>query len=420
MDKIKKRVHLLFNLIFIGAVLISCANEEAGLINEETSLIEEDNNLNKVKTSLIDEETNIKEEEVIPVDEVIIEDSHDISFRDIPSVELVKDLKIGWNLGNTLDATGGGTSVKSETSWGNPITNEDIIKKVKEAGFNVIRIPVSWEHHLGPEPEYLIQTEWLDRVNEVVDYAIDNDLYVILNMHHEEWHFPSYDNLDKARKILTLVWTQIAQRFEDYNEYLIFEGMNEPRMKGTNLEWVGGNEEARDVINQLNKSFVDTIRKAGGNNQNRHLMIPTYAASSDPNTWKDFIIPKDDKVIISIHAYTPYNFALNKQGTTNWSKESSRDTLEIDNLMNSIYNSFIKNGYPVIIGEFGAMDKDNLESRVMWAKYYIQKATDIGIPCIWWDNGAFTGDGELFGLLNRREEVWQYPEVIAALMSGLE
>lgn len=343
-----------------------------------------------------------------------------LSIRDISSVELIKELKIGWNLGNTLDATGGGALLNTEMSWGNPLTKEEMLIKIKEAGINIIRIPVSWGNHLGTQPDYTIHKVWLDRVNEIVDYAIDNELYVIINMHHEDWHFPSYDNLDKANTILTTVWAQIAERFKDYDEYLIFEGMNEPRMKGTPQEWTGGNAEARDVVNQLNNSFVETIRSSAGNNPYRHLMIPTYAASSDPKTWSDFVIPEDGKIIVSIHAYTPYNFALNINGTSQWSKENSSDTIEIDNLMTNLYNSFISRGYPVIIGEFGVLDKDNLEARVAWSKYYTQKAAEKGIPCIWWDNGAFIGEGELFGLFDRRNNVWQYPEIIEALISGLE
>ena len=275
------------------------------------------------------------------INEIKIEEPLPLTIRDIPSTELVKELKIGWNLGNTLDATGGGALLNTEMSWGNPATKEDMFIAVKEAGFNIIRIPVSWGNHLGPEPDYTIHTVWLDRVNEVVDYAIENDLFVILNMHHEEWHFPSYDNLDKAEAILTKVWSQIAERFKDYDEHLIFEGMNEPRMKGTPQEWTGGNAEARDVINRLNRSFVDTIRNSEGNNPYRHLMIPTYAASSDPKTWKDFIIPEDDKIIVSIHTH-PYHFAL---GGINMGlpieSDNVNDTKDIESLMNNLYDFFI-------------------------------------------------------------------------------
>lgn len=423
MKHIKNRIFLIIVSLLIIFSVTSCikAQDNKGDIDKSHTedVINNDADIDETEdsnTAGIDDNDNENEDE--DEDEQNT-DSLPLSIRDIPSAELVKEIKIGWNLGNTLDATGG-ILLNSEMSWGNPATREDMFIAVKEAGFNIIRIPVSWGNHLGPEPDYNIHNAWLDRVNEVVDYAINNDLFVILNMHHEEWHFPSYDNYDKAETILTKVWAQIADRFKEYDEHLIFEGMNEPRMKGTPQEWTGGNEEARDVVNKLNQAFVDTIRNAGGNNPYRHLMIPTYAASSDPNTWKDFVIPDDDKIIVSIHAYTPYNFALNINGTDKWSPENPDDTRDIDNLMNNLYNSFISKGQPVILGEFGAMDKDNLESRSLWAKYYIQKAKEIGVPCIWWDNGAFVGNGELFGLLDRRKREWKHPEIIEALMSGLE
>lgn len=416
MTSIKRVTIPLLVIILTSFLLISCDKNKNKVM--ETDIVSIDEAIKDEEE--VNEGENNKEE--TNKEEINKEDvsSTPLMIRDISSMELVKEINIGWSLGNTLDATGSGALLSTEMSWGNPNTKEETFIKLKESGFDIVRIPVSWGDHLGPEPDYIIHPMWLDRINEVVDYAIDNDLYVILNLHHEEWHYPSYDNLEKANTILTSVWTQLAQRFKDYDEHLIFEGMNEPRLKGTPLEWNGGNAEARDVINQLNKSFIDTIRNEDGNNPYRHLMIPTYAASSDPKTWKDFEIPDDDKVIVSIHAYTPYNFALNINGTSQWSKDNPSDTVDIDNLINNLYNSFISKGYPVIIGEFGAMNKDNLEARTMWVNYYIKKAAEKDIPCIWWDNGAITGEGELFGLLDRRKGVWQFPEIIDAMMSALE
>lgn len=377
--------------------------------DDNTSTDTTENTDNEEQNMDSEDEDSDKEETVTELQEI----------RDITSVELVKEIKIGWNLGNTMDATGG-VEIMSEISWGNPFTTKEMIDAVKEAGFNTLRIPTTWEKHLGPAPDYTINQEWLDRVQEIVDYAYDNEMFVIINMHHEEWHFPSYDNKDQAIDILTKVWKQIADRFEGYDEHLIFEGLNEPRKKGTNVEWNGGDEEGWDVVNQFNAAFIETIRNAGGNNPLRHLMIPTYAASSSTRAWGSFVVPEDDKVIVSIHAYTPYNFALNKVGTSVWSLDNASDTWEIDNLMNSLDNQFISKGIPVIIGEFGAMNKENTESRVAWAEYYIKRAKEKGIPCIWWDNGAFVGSGELFGLLDRYNCTWKSPEVVEALMKGLQ
>ncbi|NLZ82967.1 MAG: glycoside hydrolase family 5 protein [Clostridiales bacterium] len=383
-----------------------------GIVEEERP----DTEKKDINTESKDSNSELVVDEVEKEEESVIVEGE---IEDISSSELVKRMKIGWNLGNTLDATGG-NSLATESSWGNPLTTKEMIDTVKDAGFNVLRIPTTWEKHLGTEPDYIIDESWLDRVQEVVNYGIQNDMYVILNMHHEEWHFPSHDNAEKAKEILTKVWKQIADRFENYDEHLIFEGMNEPRMKGTEFEWNGGNEEGWDVINQLNAAFIETIRSAGGNNSKRHLMIPTYAASSDPRSWQKFEVPEDDKVIVSLHAYTPYNFALNGQGTDVWSLNNSNDTGEVDRLMNNIDRSFTSKGIPVILGEFGARDKNNIESRAAWAEYYIKKASEIGVPCIWWDNGAFSGNGELFGLLARRRVAWTHVDIIDALMRGIE
>ena len=193
------------------------------------------------------------------------------TIRDITSMELIGEMKTGWNLGNTLDSTitnptGSETPTDWETAWGQPVTTKAMIDSVKAQGFNVLRVPVTWEGKFGEAPDYTIKADWLARVKEVVDYGIDNDMFVILNMHHEEWHMPTADNEESAEKILRALWAQIADYFKDYDEKLIFEGMNEPRLKGTPMEWNGGNQEAREVINQLNAAFVETVGRRARHN----------------------------------------------------------------------------------------------------------------------------------------------------------
>lgn len=340
-------------------------------------------------------------------------------MRDITSFELLDEITVGWNLGNTLDAHDATkpnpTPERQETCWGNPKTTEEMILAVKDKGFNTIRVPVTWYPQLGAAPDYKINEAWLDRVQEVVDYVVGNDMYCIINLHHENWHFPSYDNLDAAKGQLIAVWTQIADRFSGYDEHLLFEGMNEPRMVGTSKEWTGGDAESRDVINQLNAAFVETIRKSGDNNPKRHLLIPTYAASSTMQTINDFIVPEDDRIIISVHAYTPYNFALNAKGTFEF--DPAKDGAEIDALMQLIKDYYHGRNYPAIIGEFGARNKYNTDDRCEWASYYVGAATKNNIRCIWWDNGAFTS-GEAFGLLKRSTLTWEYPEIVEAMMKA--
>lgn len=333
-------------------------------------------------------------------------------IADISSMELVAGMKLGWNLGNTLDASGG-IGIMSELAWGNPKTKQEMIDKVLEAGFNVVRIPVTWDGHFGAAPEYKIHDIWLERVKEVVDYAYQKGAYVILNTHHEEWYMPTEENKVANGEQLAALWTQIAEYFKDYDEHLIFEGLNEPRLRGTAKEWAS-DDTASEVINYWQQIFVDTVRATGGNNTLRHLMITGYAASSSKKNLEAIVLPEDDKLIVSVHAYTPYNFALNIHGTAQW--DSKKDAREIDTLMKHIDELFISKGIPVIIGEFGAMNKENEDERVEWAVYYLTKARELGVPCIWWDNNVYSGNGEKFGLLDRRNLTYPYPELLKAMM----
>ena len=342
-------------------------------------------------------------------------------IRDISSMELISEMKIGWNLGNTLDAGGeyvrGSLPEAIETSWGNPVTTKEMIDTVKAEGFNVLRVPVTWDWSTGEGPDYLISEEWMDRVQEVVNYGIDNDMFVILDIHHETWHDPYDDNYEAASDRLKKVWTQIGNRFQNYDEHLIFEGMNEPRLRNTADEWNGGTPEAREVVNKLDADFVATIRSLGGNNPKRHLMMPGYAASNSDDALKAIKVPEgDDKIIVSVHAYIPYNFALAESGSKFFiAKRSSQD---IDHLAENLKTLFIDKGQAVIVGEMGAVDRDNDDFRVHWAKYYVTKMHELGVPCVVWDNHASSGSGELFGLLDRYNLTWFSQDVADALVSA--
>ena len=346
-------------------------------------------------------------------------------MRDLTASQLLDEITIGWNLGNTLDATTTSwlpnpTPAQSETAWGCPMTTKAMIDKVKEGGFNTVRVPVSWIDHTGSAPEYRIDEAWMNRVQEVVNYVIDNDMYCILNIHHEnDWLIPTNAQKDSVNARLDAIWTQIATRFGSYDEHLIFEGMNEPRLVGDPNEWNGGNQEARQVINSYNQTFVNTVRATGGNNAIRCLMVPTYAASCSSTTVSDFVLPTDtvaNKLIVDIHSYSPYNFALNTSGTSSFTQS---DISQLQWTLQEIYNSFGAKGIPVIIGEFGALNKNNINDRVLWGENYLRIAKSYNIRCIWWDNNAFATSGENFGLLNRGTLTWQYPELLEAMMKGL-
>lgn len=370
----------------------------------------------------------------IIIPEVSIEQS---SIPDSEALEFVKNMKTGWNLGNTLDAYSGSgnAGLASETSWGNPETTREMISAVKEAGFETIRIPITWHNHLEwteGSDEFTVSSEWLDRVQEVVDYAMDNDMYVIINIHHdtaEDVYYPDSAHYEQSEKYIVTVWEMVAERFKDYDEHLIFESMNEPRLVGSSYEWnfqesAEECKDSADCINRLNQAFVDTVRKSGGSNAQRYLMVPGYAASPAGATTDLYQLPQDsaeNKLIVSTHAYTPYSFALQPQSeggsTDKFNTEGGTGRAEIDSLMSALYQKFVSQGIPVVMGEYGARNKnDNLQDRVNFYAYYIASARAKGITCCVWDNGAFAGNGELFGILIRQKCIWAYPEVVEAIM----
>ncbi len=336
-----------------------------------------------------------------------------MEIRDISAKELVAEMKIGWNLGNTLDATGA-EGLAAETSWGNAKTREDMFALLKNTGFNVVRIPVTWDSHM--DSDYNVDPEWMARVKEVVDYGINNDMFVILNTHHEEWYYPTKENKDEDIKQLKALWEQIAEEFKGYDEHLIFEGLNEPRLRDTAMEWTGGTPEAQEIINEYEQVFYDTVRNSGGNNSKRHLMITGYAASSQSSSLQAIKIPENDnKIIISVHGYLPYSFALDTKGTDKF--DANSDAVSIDSLLLNLDSMFLSQDIPVIIGEFGCVNKDNLEDRIECSKYYISAAKSYGIPCIWWDNGSFVGSGENFGLMDRQAPAeWKTSALVNAMI----
>jgi len=349
-----------------------------------------------------------------------------MSFNEeITAMELAIDMGAGWNMGNTLDAVLGATSAVSvsiqETAWGNPITSREMIGLLKDSGFNTLRIPVTWERFIGPPPDYILNTALLDRVQEIVDWAFEFDMYVIVNTHHERWNFPSADNTAAVR-ILTSLWHQVASRFAGYSEKLILENMNEPRLFGTSQEWTGGTPEARGVINGWNYAFINTVRATGYNNENRFLLIPTHAASADPNPINDMWVPRNDhRVMVSVHAYTPYDLVLNTRSSRNtFDPNNSNDTRDIDALFDRLYTRFISRGTAVVMGETGMLNKEeNIADRVAWADYYTSVAASVGIPCIWWDNGIrATTTNEAFGLMHRQVPEWHHPEIVAAFVKN--
>ena len=363
--------------------------------------------------------------------DAVIPELH-ITRRPIPdneAMEYLKALGVGWNLGNTFDAIKGSWNKNAdemtlETSWGVDKTNEAMFDALKAAGFSSVRIPVSWHDHIDGD-DYRISEKWLDRVQEVVNWAYDRELHVILNIHHDEDQFlPSSAHYAESASYMASIWSQLAERFKDYDDRLILESMNEPRLIGSAYEWYldPSVQECRDAVeclNRLNQLFVDTVRASGGNNAERYLMVPGYDASPDGALNEGFKLPQDsadNRIIVSVHAYTPYSFALEIGGTKEFGSQEQKR--EIVGFMNRLYERYIMGGIPVVIGEYGALRKgDNLQARVDWTAFYVVTASARNLPCLWWDNGGFQGNGELFGLMDRKKGNFVYPEIVDAIMT---
>lgn len=346
----------------------------------------------------------------------------------LTAMEVAAQMGKGWNLGNTFDATGGNPKdiLSQEQSWGNPVVVKELIDGVRDAGFTTIRIPVTWYKHLSYDGTYTINPEFMERVKTVVDYAYEDGLFIILNIHHESWLNTKdlAENQEKIGEQLEAMWTQISDCFADYDQHLIFEGMNEPRAKDTAHEWNGTAAEY-DAINYLNDIFVNTVRgRNKGNNGQRMLMIPGYAASNSGAVLDHLVIPEVDgapveNIAISVHCYSPYNFCLSDNQTT-FNPESSGDTAEITTMFRTLKSKFLDNGIPVVIGECGATNSgNNLDSRVAWFAYFGKMASDYGIPAIVWDNGHNgTSGGECHHYFNRKTGEQSQPELIDAFING--
>ena len=365
--------------------------------------------------------------------------------------DLIEDITVGWNLGNTLDAHPDGFTVgnhsretwtveEQETLWGNPVTTKAMIRAIRDSGFNAIRIPVTWYPML--DSDFQVRADWMDRVQRVVDYAYNDGMIVILNTHHDE----SLINLGRAtgvttsnsQRFVTRIWSQISDRFATYNHRLIFECFSEPRTMGSPYEWTGGTATERANLNKLNQLCVDTIRANGhGYNSTRFLMVPTYAAAVNEVALRGWKMPTDpagpNRLIVSLHAYVPWRFAADAsasrancpEGCRRWSASgtgSQNGVGEIISALNLARNRFPN--YPIILGEMAALNRGNNASRVAWAQYYNKLATSLGMRVFWWDNGQFAvqqvNGPDNFAIFDRRTLSWPFPTLVRALLNSVK
>lgn len=324
-------------------------------------------------------------------------------MRNISSSELLKEWTAGWNVGNSLDACKCG-GLESEESWGNPKTSQKLIDGVIQTGLNVIRVPVTWSNHF--DEKYNVDAAWMDRVQEVVDYAYKRGVFVILNTHHENFLYTSQENYPKASEILVRVWEQICERFGGYGERLLFEGINEPRKNGEPDEWHCTDEAAFDVVNKLNMDFVKTVRSSGGSNAMRHLVLATYCGACTDEIMRSLYVPDDDKVIVNVHSYIPWDFAAKEDGSAVFG-----DTSELDATFEYMKKYVVDKNIPLMINEFGAINRTNTAERVNYVSYFKSKADALGIKYLWWDNGYRNS----FALFDRKNGKCIFKDIVETL-----
>ncbi len=355
-------------------------------------------------------------------------------------------LKAGWNLGNTLDAQNEGAGKKNlglstETSWGQPLTTQEMIHAIREKGFSTIRIPVSWHNHIA-DANLTIDPDWMNRVKEIVGWVLDEGLYVIINIHHDNLKdgmtATSYgftvntdpEEFSASMEYITAVWRQVAEAFIGCDEHLIFELLNEPRHRQGNDEGFGtpGNlTELNRLITRYCQSALNAIRETGGNNAGRYVMAPCYAASPyDMLRWK---LPKDtaeSRLLVSVHAYTPYEFCMST--TKDSTFENGDEGSDINYLCDMLESDWVSRGFGVVMGETSASDKNNTAERFEWFDYYCRKAKECGIPVILWDNNSIAkesggyGDiqsGECHGYFKRSDCTWYFPTLVEKMIEVL-
>ena len=361
---------------------------------------------------------------------------------DRTATEVVKDMRVGWNVGNSLDSYGQSYNFpytsSNETYWGNPKTTKALIDAVAEAGFNTIRIPVSWGQYTTGS-NYQIPDFFMSRVKEVVDYCIANDMYVILNTHHDInsdycFYVPNNANKSRSEAYFKSIWTQVANEFKNYDYHLVFETMNEPRLVGHSEEWwFPRNNPSSDIkeavacINDYNQVALDAIRATGGNNATRCVMVPGYDASIEGCMTDTFKMPSDSatgRLILSVHAYIPYYFALASDTYVTKFDDSLKG--DIDSFFNDLNSKFLSRNIPVVVGETSATNRNNTAERVKWADYYWGTASKYSnVAMILWDNNNYNNnsagsDGECHMYIDRNSLQWKDPEIISTIMKHVD
>jgi uncharacterized repeat protein (TIGR02543 family) len=338
-----------------------------------------------------------------------------------PATDVASQIGTGWNIGNTLEATGG------ETAWGNPLITQQLLDSVKAAGFNAVRIPCAWDGH-ADQSTLVIDPAWLARVKQVVDYAIGNGMYVILNEHWDGGWLEDHPTAAFQTSVNTkqqTYWTQIANVFKSYDQHLLFAGTNE-----VHADFGTPSSENITVQQSYNQTFVNAVRATGGNNASRTLVVQTYNTNMQHGL--NFFTPPTDsasnRLIVETHYYDPYDFTLNPNGpclfwgapfptqsNCTWAYESY-----VTDLFSQVRAKWVDHGIPVIIGEYGVATRPNLslDARQYWLQFINQTAAANGIKTFYWDNGILPSQSNGFALISRQNGAITDQGALDAIMRG--
>lgn len=353
-------------------------------------------------------------------------------------LEVAQALGLGWNLGNQMDAWDNG--VANETCWGNGAATQATFDKLAAAGFASVRIPVTWMGHIGAAPDYTIDAAWLDRVAELVGYAENAGLKAIINIHHDGADSAYWLDIKNAAKDATLntaikeqlkaMWTQIAERFKDKGNFLVFESLNEIHDGG----W-GWGENRNDggkqyrTLDEWNQTFVSAVRAVGGKNTMRWLGIPGYCANPDL-TMGIMNLPSDasNRLMVAVHYYAPTEFTLeasySEWGHTGSNVPSWGDESYLKDTFSKLHNAYVNQGIPVYLGEMGCVHRNDSRAesfRKYYLEYLCKAAADYGLAPFYWDNGSTGAGRECSGLINHATGAYinNAEEVIEAMLRGL-
>lgn len=343
------------------------------------------------------------------------------------AAQAVSNMRVGWNLGNTLDVNGDwitqwgdGSTEAFETAWGQPVTRPELLQMFADEGFGAIRVPVTWHQHMDPVT-YEVDEKWMDRVEEIVNYVLDAGMYCIVNVHHdtgsEAWMYADPSVYAATRDKFISLWGQIAERFRDYDHKLIFEGYNE--LLDAQGTWnYPSDPSAFRYANAYNQDFVDAVRKSGGNNSFRNLVVTTYCAGTDQRNLDGFVVPEDTAsghLIAQVHSYAPFTFAFEIEDVPEWNMYdtdvfTASAEQEVRGIVRTVAGHFETLGIPWVLGEYGGAFKNNEAELAKQAAAYVSEVAEYGMCAFYW-MGLSDGD-------DRAVPEWTRPLIKDAILQN--